>query len=101
MSRRKIERDTANKGNVIDMKTGERVEQPSLPIICDRIRFYRKNQGMEQKAFAEKIGTQANTVNNWEGSTNRNSCSKYMALRRSFTKKWHPTSSSTATSCAR
>ena len=66
MSRRKIERDTTNKGNVIDMKTGERVEQPSLPIICDRIRFYRKNQGMEQKAFAEKIGTQANTVNNWE-----------------------------------
>ena len=54
MSRRKIERDTANKGNVIDMKTGERVEQPSLPIICDRIRFYRKNQGMEQKAFAER-----------------------------------------------
>ena len=71
MSRRKIERDTANKGNVIDMKTGERVEQPSLPIICDRIRFYRKNQGMEQKAFAEKIGTQANTVNNWEKGRSR------------------------------
>ena len=71
MSRRKIERDTANKGNVIDMKTGERVEQPSLPIICDRIRFYRKNQGMEQKVFAEKIGTQANTVNNWEKGRSR------------------------------
>ena len=71
MSRRKIERDTTNKGNVIDMKTGERVEQPSLPIICDRIRFYRKNQGMEQKAFAEKIGTQANTVNNWEKGRSR------------------------------
>ena len=53
------------------MKTGERVEQPSLPIICDRIRFYRKNQGMEQKAFAEKIGTQANTVNNWEKGRSR------------------------------
>ena len=53
------------------MKTGEPVEQASLPIICERIRFYRKNQGMEQKAFAEKIGTQANTVNNWEKGRSR------------------------------
>ena len=71
MSRRKIERETSSKGNVINMKTGEPVEQASLPIICERIRFYRKNQGMEQKAFAEKIGTQANTVNNWEKGRSR------------------------------
>ena len=57
MSRRKIERDTANKGNVIDMKTGERVEQPSLPIICYRIRFYRKNQGMVRKVNSKKTRT--------------------------------------------
>ncbi len=71
MSRRKIERDTSSKGTVINMKTGEPVEQASLPIICERIRFYRKNQGMEQKAFAEKISTQANTVNNWEKGRSR------------------------------
>lgn len=61
MSRRKIKREISGKGN----------GQPSLPMICDRIRFYRKNQGMEQKAFAEKIGTQANTVNNWERGRSR------------------------------
>ena len=71
MSRRKIVRDTSDKGNVIDMKTGERIEQTSLPIVCDRIRFYRKSRGMEQKAFAEKIGTQANVVNNWEKGRSR------------------------------
>ena len=71
MSRRKIERDTSAKGNVIDLKTGERVEQPPLPVVCERIRYYRKNQGMEQKAFAEKIGTRANAVNNWEKGRSR------------------------------
>ncbi len=71
MSRRRIEKETSERGMVIDMKTGERKEQPSLPLICERIRFYRKSRNIEQKVFAEKIGAQANTVNNWEKGRSR------------------------------
>lgn len=71
MSRRKIEREVSVKGKVIDMKTGELTEQAALPLICERIRYYRRLQGMEQKVFAEKIGAQPNTVSNWEKGRSR------------------------------
>ena len=71
MSRRKIEREAPGQGSVIDMKTGDPVGQPPLPLVCERIRFYRKSQGMEQKAFAEKIGARANAVSNWEQGRSR------------------------------
>ena len=71
MPRRTAERTTSGQGNVIDMKTGERVAQPAVPVICERIRFYRKQTGMEQKAFGEMIGAAANTVNNWEKGRSR------------------------------
>ena len=71
MSRRKIEREVSAKSKVIDMKTGELTEQAALPLICERIRYYRRLQGMEQKVFAEKIGAQANTVSNWEKGRSR------------------------------
>ena len=71
MSRRKIEREVSVKGKVIDMKTGEFTEQAALPLICERIRYYRRLQGMEQKTFAEKIGAQPNTVSNWEKGRSR------------------------------
>lgn len=71
MSRRKIEREVSVKGKVIDMKTGEFTEQAALPLICERIRYYRRLQGMEQKVFAEKISAQPNTVSNWEKGRSR------------------------------
>lgn len=71
MPRRKTEPATSGKGSVIDMKTGELVNQPVIPIICERIRFYRKQNGMEQKAFGELIGAAPNTVNNWEKGRTR------------------------------
>ncbi len=48
-----------------------KIDRSSIPLICERIRFYRNGLGMEQKAFAEKIGAQANTVNNWEMGRSR------------------------------
>lgn len=71
MSRRKIERDVSPRSKVIDMKTGELTEQAPLPLICERIRYYRRLQGMEQKTFAEKINAQPNTVSNWEKGRSR------------------------------
>ena len=71
MSRRKIERDVSPRSKVIDMKTGELTEQAPLPLICERIRYYHRLQGMEQKTFAEKINAQPNTVSNWEKGRSR------------------------------
>jgi len=54
------------RGTIIDMKTGEPVKKADIPIICERIRYYRKRMKLEQKEFAEKIGVSGNSVNNWE-----------------------------------
>ena len=35
-------------------------------MICDRIRHYREELGMEQKALAAMVGVTANAVSNWE-----------------------------------
>ena len=71
MPRRVTEPTTPGHGNVIDMRTGEAVKQPAIPVICERIRHYRKQKGLEQKAFGERIGAAANTVNNWEKGRTR------------------------------
>ena len=47
MARRTFDRSTSGEGNVIDMKTGKPVERPTLPVICERIRYYRELIGME------------------------------------------------------
>ena len=66
MPRRSIERPAKGTGNVIDMKTGKAVERPALPVLCERIRFYRERAGMEQKTLAKLIGVTGNAVSNWE-----------------------------------
>ena len=71
MARKKIDLSTSGKGSVIDMKTGEPVKTPVLPVICERIRHYRELTGMEQKALAEKAGVTANSVSNWEHGRSR------------------------------
>ena len=71
MPRRSIERPTKGSGNVIDMKTGKAVERPALPVLCERIRFYRERAGMEQKTLAKLIGVTGNAVSNWENGRGR------------------------------
>ena len=71
MARIKIELSTSGKGSVIDMKTGEPVKTPVLPIICERIKHYRELTGMEQKSLAAKVGVTANSVSNWENGRSR------------------------------
>ena len=71
MPRRKIDFSTSGEGNVIDMKTGKPVEKPVLPVICERIRFYRELMGMEQKALADYIGITPNSISNWENGRSR------------------------------
>ena len=71
MPRRSIERPAKGTGNVIDMKTGKAVERPALPLLCERIRFYRERAGMEQKTLAKLIGVTGNAVSNWENGRGR------------------------------
>lgn len=71
MPRRSIERPAKGSGNVIDMKTGKAVERPALPVLCERIRFYRERAGMEQKTLARLIGVTGNAVSNWENGRGR------------------------------
>ena len=71
MPRRSIERPAKGSGNVIDMKTGKAVERPALPVLCERIRFYRERAGMEQKTLARLIGVTGNAISNWENGRGR------------------------------
>ena len=53
------------------MKTGKPVEKPSIPIICERIRYYRELMGMEQKELARLLGITGNSISNWEKGRSR------------------------------
>lgn len=46
-------------------------EAPSLPTVCEKIRYYRKNRGMEQKQLAQILGITGNAVTNWENGRSR------------------------------
>ena len=71
MPRRSIPRPAAPVCRIVDLTTGKTVEKPSLPIVCDRIRFWREKAGLEQKALAKSVGVTANAVSNWENGRGR------------------------------
>ncbi len=71
MPRRSIDRPAKGPGSMINLKTGETLEHPSLPLLCERIRFYREKAGIEQKSLAKQIGVTANAVSNWENGRGR------------------------------
>ncbi len=71
MPRRSIERPAKGTSKIIDMKTGKAVDRPALPVLCERIRFYRERAGLEQKALAGMIGVSGNAVSNWENGRGR------------------------------
>ena len=66
MPKRVFDRSMSYESRVIDMHTGKPVPAETKPMICDRIRHYREELGMEQKALAAMVGVTANAVSNWE-----------------------------------
>ena len=66
MPRKKNDQTATDKGNVIDIQTRKPVQKPGIPIVCERIRFYRERMRMEQKVLAKKIGLTGNAISNWE-----------------------------------
>ncbi len=71
MPRRSIERPARGASDIIDLKTGQKTRGSALPILCERIRFFRERAGLEQKYLAEQIGVTANAVSNWENGRGR------------------------------
>ena len=69
MARRKIELNSSARGALIDMKTGKPLSE--IPVICERIRYFREMKKMEQKLLAANIGVTANSVRNWENGRSR------------------------------
>lgn len=71
MARRKINLSVTTDPTVLDAATGAVVGKDSLPVICDRIKYFREKSGMGQKAFAGLIGVTANAASNWEQGRSR------------------------------
>ena len=71
MARKKIDLSTSGRAKVIDLKTGQLAEVPVLPVICERIRYFRALRGMEQKTLADLSGVTPNSVSNWENGRSR------------------------------
>ena len=53
------------------MKTGMPVSPPSIPVICERIRYFRELAGIEQKELGKRLGISPNTISNWETGRSR------------------------------
>ena len=71
MPRRKIDRSVSRTSSVIDMKTGMPVSPLPIPVICERIRYFRELAGIEQKELGKRIGISPNTISNWETGRSR------------------------------
>ncbi len=71
MARRKIDLPVPNTSTIYNAASGETIEKTVLPIICERIRFFREKSGLEQKSFAKIIGVTANAISNWERGRSR------------------------------
>ena len=55
MPRRKIDRSVPQTSSVIDMKTGMPVSPPPIPVICERVRYFRELAGIEQKELGKRL----------------------------------------------
>ena len=84
MAQRSIEHTKKVAADVIDMKTGERAEVTSVPVICANIRRHRLRMKLEQKQLAELIGVSKNSVGNWETGRSRPDISMIPLICRAF-----------------
>ena len=68
MGRRAFDKE---KSNVIDISTGKQTDGAPLPIICERVRYYRALRKIDQKELARQLNITANSVSNWECGRSR------------------------------
>ena len=70
MPRKTFERAKETGFSTID-ETGKNTPTGRIPVICERIRFYREKCGIEQNALASAIGISGNAICNWENGRSR------------------------------
>lgn len=44
----------------------EQPKKKEIPIVCQRIRYFREKKGIEQKELARELGIGSNAISNWE-----------------------------------
>ena len=71
MARRNYDHHNSEASSIIDFKSKKAQENHALPIICERIRFYREKKGIEQKELAKQLGITGNSISNWETGRSR------------------------------
>ena len=68
MGRRAFDKE---KSNVIDISTGKQTDSAPLPIICERVRYYRALRKIDQKELARQLNITKNSISNWECGRSR------------------------------
>ncbi len=63
---RRSVKDPAPDANVLIANTMKAAKKKEIPVIGQRIKYFREQMGMEQKALAEKLGIISNAISNWE-----------------------------------
>ena len=71
MSKRSFELPAEKGVQKIDPETGKAQQIPSLPLVCERIRYYREKNRLEQKEMAKLLGITGNSISNWETGRSR------------------------------
>ena len=71
MPRRSFELSKKTGFSVVGLGNGKVKQKSAIPVVCERIRFYRESIGMERMAFAAAIGVTGNAVSNWETGRTR------------------------------
>lgn len=71
MPKRNFNLPADNGIRIINPETGCPESVPSIPLICERIRYYREKCGIEQKEMAKKLGITGNSISNWETGRSR------------------------------
>ena len=71
MAKRSFSFTDSDKDKIIDIKTGKNVNQTNIPVICEKIKYYRELMRMEQKELARRIGITGNAISNWETGRTR------------------------------
>ena len=68
---RKSKKEQAQDANIMIANTMTPAKKKNVPVICQRIRFFREKKKMEQKELAAKIGIVGNAISNWENGKSR------------------------------
>ena len=68
---RRSKKEQPQDATVVVASTMTPAKKKDIPVICQKIKYYREQKGLEQKALGAKIGVIANSISNWENGKSR------------------------------